>query len=309
MIKLFKLIYILVSSLIPVIISTNCIENQKITPTQIKRESIKTVDEIEPQYLAYTTFNMNFYFKYLYQYSPVNSDGSCGFVSLIQVMSYYDTFYNDNVISEVYDRTKTNATTLSQAKKTSPGVVSEGRNPEIYPTYYDFCSNTYSYNFQSKLTIIYNNIIGTNQYNFENSLGIWNYQSVLNSYYGNSQNVIVNSCSNLSNAQYINIIRNNIDSKIPVIVHIRKTQIINNEVSYLYHSVVAYDYDDSGIYANFGWGNGSTHKLLLGGDYGYDTIYYIGTLDFSNMGHLHSDNYIISGHHYCGCNQNNTELI
>lgn len=37
-------------------------------------------------------FNMTTYFKNLSTYSPKNSYGSCGYVTFIQCLSYYDTF-------------------------------------------------------------------------------------------------------------------------------------------------------------------------------------------------------------------------
>ena len=48
--------------------------------------------------------NMVNYFSNLNTFSPSNKGGSCGFVSLAQVLSYYDTFYNDSIIPEQYDK-------------------------------------------------------------------------------------------------------------------------------------------------------------------------------------------------------------
>ena len=45
-------------------------------------------------------FNMTTYFKNLSTYFPKNSYGSCGYVTFIQCLSYYDTFLNDLIIPE-----------------------------------------------------------------------------------------------------------------------------------------------------------------------------------------------------------------
>lgn len=52
------------------------------------------------------------YFQNLYTYSPVNSHGSCGYVSFIQYLSYYDTFRNDNIIPTVYERSQGSVSSL-----------------------------------------------------------------------------------------------------------------------------------------------------------------------------------------------------
>ena len=48
-----------------------------------------------------TGFGMVSYFQNLDTYSPTNSQGSCGYVSFIQYLSYYDTFRNDTKTIDV----------------------------------------------------------------------------------------------------------------------------------------------------------------------------------------------------------------
>lgn len=62
------------------------------------------VVEANVEYNAGSAFNMSDYFRNLYDYSPLNrAGGSCGFVSLINLLTFYDTFFNDDVIPEQYD--------------------------------------------------------------------------------------------------------------------------------------------------------------------------------------------------------------
>lgn len=248
-----------------------------------------------------THFNMVTYFENLDTYFPENSVGSCGFVSLIQAMSYYDTFYSDNVIPEVYDRHNTSATTLNEAESSSPGVLHESFYDYNYSNYHDFCHATQSNNFQSLLTVLHNiNLSTDNQTDFHYSIGAWDYDNVFDSFYGESSGIYVTEYYDLTQSLYEQAIKSIIDSGNPAIVHISKNDPSTNDV--IAHSVVAYDYDDDHIYANFGYGVGSTHIPLIGGSYEYSEIYYAASLNFSSIGHTHSNNYVAYNYEYCGCN-------
>ena len=252
------------------------------------------------------------YFENLTQYSPYNSVGSCGFVSLIQALSYYDTFYNFEIIPEEYNQRNELAKTEAEAKLISPGVLNQTYNSSLYPSYYEYCNATVDNDLQSYLTVIYNIDNGTNNSgqhtdkngnlidNFEASVGAWDYQNILNLYYDSTETVKVNDYSKLTQNKYVSLIKETIDSGNPAIVHIKKYD--SNGVAIANHSVVAYYYDSLNIYANFGWGSYANKYPLLGGAAGYSEIYRVATLDFSNMGHWHSRNYIINSQSFCGCN-------
>ena len=266
----------------------------------------------DPTFFTNTHFSMTKYFGHLSDYSPKNNCGSCGFVSLIQVMSYYDTFYNDYIIDEFFDRYSTNINTLPQAYLKSPGVernefTPTDRDDEILTTqeYYLFCHNNFINDFQCYLTCINNSIhLTDNQNSFSSSIGCWDYQTLLTSYFSSSTSCVVSTSTNLSQAEYISSIKSFIDVGKPVIVHIKGYDFEENKMRR--HSVVAYKYDDNNIYANFGWESNSTsYPLINCSQHLYTEIYYMAVLDFSNMGHYHSNNYLINGTGYCGCNPYN----
>lgn len=281
-----------------------------------------------------TSFDMVSYFKNLTDYSPNNNIGSCGYVSLIQAMSYYDTFYNDDVIPENYDFGYSEAKTEAEAKAKSPGVLKQAYNEDLYSSYYKYAHATEDNDIQSKLTILNNQYDPDNklyeddeskdkddEYDdngnlissvFEYAIGAGDYQKVLNAFYKDYKytttvNVHCFSDDDISQEEFINIIKDTIDSGNPIVVHINQRDSSGEPINR--HSVVAYDYDKNGIYANFGWGSAYNHTLLLGGITGYTDIYYAATLDFSNFGHTHSDNYIINGKSYCGCNISDEVLV
>lgn len=252
-------------------------------------------------YSNHTTFNKITYFENLYDYSPNNNIGSCGFVSFIQLLSYYDTFYNDSVIPEQFDRKLTTATTESEAKAVSPGVLRQVYYGSGYSSYYEYCHATMGSDLQSYFTVLYNQYLNSdNVDNFKYSIGAWNYNAVLRSFYNDSSLNLVTTYSTSSQSNYMNWIKTNIDNGDPVIVHIRKRA--EDGTTSGAHSVVAYAYDEGGIYAHFGWGRSSSTYTLLGGTANYNEIYYAARVDFSSLGHSHSDNYIINGTPYCGCN-------
>lgn len=46
---------------------------------------------------------MESYFANLDKYMPNNSAGSCGYVAVSSVLSYYENFYKDDIMSEKYN--------------------------------------------------------------------------------------------------------------------------------------------------------------------------------------------------------------
>lgn len=282
-----------------------CVHSSELIPHQIGNGDGNDGGD-SPDYLAYTNFNRISYFKYLYNYSPANtSSGTCGYVSLIQLMSYYDTFYNDYIIPEAYDDGPLNNTSLSQANSNSPGVVRQAYSNSVYSSYYDFCNSTQNNNLESKLTVIHNTLNNTNNYNsFVAEIGGWDYQALLNSFYGSSNVVTVveidNSYNTYTQNQMKGYVKNYIDNGKPVVVHIRSTS------GFSRHSVVAYDYSGDTIYANFGYNSSTTHDSLFNST--YSAIYYVAALDYGNLDHYHANNYIIDYECYCGCNQNNPTI-
>lgn len=254
-----------------------------------------------------TTFDMKSYFRYLYENSPENSQGSCGNVSLIQLLAYYDTFYNDCIIPETYDYSGSYSND-AVAKQHSPGVFKYLYDPTQYSSYREYCQQTEEVNIQSKLTMINNRLFNNhsnwqnsnNSEIFENSSGCWQYQEMLDEFYGEEDFADVSFYNSLTQTQYMDFIKNSIDSNNPVVVHIKQIDDDGNMLAY--HSVVAYDYDDVNIYANFGYGSYSTHMPLLYGTYGYNLITYVSTVSFPNLSHDHSNNYKIGDRMICGCN-------
>ena len=52
-------------------------------------------DDVDGNTVQFAPLTMGDYFSRLYQYSPYNKMGTCGLVSLVQVLSFYDNFLNE----------------------------------------------------------------------------------------------------------------------------------------------------------------------------------------------------------------------
>lgn len=102
--------------------------------------------------------NMVNYFSNLSNHFPMNKKGSCGFVAIAQILSYFDTFYDDTIIPEQYeDNCSLSSTNINAC---SPGTLKDSlitpfNNDTM--TNHSFANATYNECFDSKLMVDYNN--------------------------------------------------------------------------------------------------------------------------------------------------------
>lgn len=246
------------------------------------------------------------YFQNLYNYSPSNYDGSCGYVSLIQYLSYYDCFYNDSIIPEIYERNQGSVSSFDLARLISPGVIKQTYPPTDLISVYNTVQNNCSFDYQMNLMNIVNQSFNHDPNNYTNSIGMWDYYRILNTIsafantsfcYTRVQDFGANAKPTDANvANWFDFyVKSQLSQGNPVVIHI--AQYDENTGYYeKYHSVVAYYYDNDGIHANFGWGPNSTNVLING----YQ-ITEAGVIDFYYVSESHSHNYIINNSGYCGC--------
>lgn len=244
------------------------------------------------------------YFQNLYDYSPWNNRGSCGYVSSIQILSYYDTFYNDNFIPTKYEQNQGVTNSYNQMLKKSPGVlqaktsIKNEDNSEII----DYINSTKDSSFLSYLIYTYNNERKTfNENKFTYEIGMWNYSYIFNKLYPNFelgfQYIKASNFGSYDNSKVINFMTNfvkdELDKGKPVILHVKGYY--KKEV---YHSVPAYYYDDQGIHCNFGWYNQDTDVII---DSKSLYITEAGSFNFDSINHVHSFHYNYNDEGYCGC--------
>lgn len=262
-----------------------------------------------PQYNSNITSYNNFlcsYFDNLTYNIGMNYKGSCGYVALAMLLSYYDTFLSDSIVPEQYDVNSIGTGNDMVERRNSPGVLKD-----LIADPYD--SSNASYGKDMSHIDYYNAIIAMKDSSLHaklieigNNLGYYNFSAKkypASTNFIKRKNILDNYLKEiikLDAADYsidyisaeINItkrtaVRNftisKIQSGIPVILGIGK----ENGTG---HVVIAYDYDHltDKIYCHFGWGANETHITPEDKEY---TIYKSALAINFNLEHIHSNNY------------------
>ena len=278
-------------------------------------DEINTIEIVE-EFAQYTSTNstnlyysnpMKSYFANLKGNIGQNFKGSCGYVALAMLLSYYDTFINDNIIPETFDITSIGSYSTSAIyRNESPGVLKESistsyRNASN-DVYYNLLESYKNVSLHSKLVFI-----GKDYFNYGLGTGYNSRKNILQKYIALntnlSSNLMINGINYESNESKSNEVRSFVISKlnsgIPVIVGAKST--ITNS----YHAMIAYDYDSANdkIYCNYGWGYQNYHTYF---EDNFDIYRSALSISFSNSV-VHSNNYqfnsaISSFKFYeCGC--------
>lgn len=211
------------------------------------------------------------YFSGLNENFGENYVGSCGYVALGQLLSYYDSFLNDTIIPEQYDVTsKGTETNISLRNNPSPGTLNDTITTEelakygvttirnlTSAQYFDLVSSKSEFSLHNKLITIGEslNYFGYSDLNNCCSTNATSRKNILNKYlkdigYSSSDytiDVYENSYSN----NVKNYVRSKIDEGYPVLVSVYSETRGG-------HAIICYDYNGNNIYANMGWHNSST---------------------------------------------------
>ncbi len=284
----------------------------------------------------YDTF-LEAYFTNLIHNIGNNMKGSCGYVAIAMLLSYYDTYLNDDIIPERYDvpsqalHDENNGKNMN-ARGNSPGiryednVIFETGDEDDYvfidekkqltaKAYYTIISDLTDKFFHSYLITV-GQKLGYYDFNDDNSpcSTTFDWQKILlinyltnDLNYKNGTDFDIFAYSGISQSSYINYIKKHIDDGLPVMVGVSGP--------YGNHEVIAYAYDDEYIYSNYGYGAmcvscnefGSRHVLLNNID--YNKIINVMAVKFKRFKslHVHTNNYelvedgIASYYCYCNC--------
>lgn len=255
-------------------------------------------------YLNQTQYYQTYYFSRLVKNRGVNSKGSCGFVATGMLLSYWDTYWNDGIIPEIYEENQpipNNYIEVDNLLSKSPGIKQE---PESITNssnedYYNNISDNGKTYFQFKLMDLFQQNIRPFKYDAEkggHSYGLTHndckqfYQYYFWDYLGldASECTIGGSNSSDSSKNRQNVI-DLVKQGIPVLLGVSTTN--NTEKGGKGgHYVIAYDYDANTdeLYCNFGEKLGGTHDTIEDHDYEiYDDYIYVKL----NSAHVHSNNY------------------
>lgn len=240
-----------------------------------------------------------------FSYNPNNS---CTFVSTTMLLSYYDTFLNDDIIPEKYD-------VASESLLESPGVLYESITSTDDDIYSQELIAMKEYSLQGLLFDI-SNKLGFGYSSITNS----NREAVLRYYFSNytplqygidytfSYTILNDSLNDLA------IMKNEIDNSRPVIINydFQEVDDTGKGLQRLGHSAIAYSYNESAIYCHIGDKEFANYQYnnVLSND--FFILKEVFSINF-NINHKHSNNYAVDDDEYnhiicCPCGYQSTEL-
>ena len=250
-----------------------CEEKLKQSYIQIKisDREIRSMDD-DPVYITHRYYFDNLRYN-IGSNTTTSYTGSCSYVALGMILSYYDSILNDNVIPETYDITSTK----SFSTYNSINLASYNVSPGIDDS------------FHSDL-IQLGRDLGLTETD-SNSIAVSDMDELFEEYF-NDRGLSITTHTTGFFTNKINFCKTAIDSDNPVYVGIVgiDTTISPNSLN---HGVVGYGYDNTGIYVHFGWKN-NYHTNTNINNYTIDSAFYINL----NSNHNHSNNYLWN---YNGC--------
>lgn len=301
---------------------SNELGNQRVYNASMSEQSVQTLFNSLTNNQSETFLNnySTVYFSHLNDNFPINSHGTCSYVGISMLLSFFDSYWDDEFVAEFFEETasftSTNSTNqnldIPPVNTESPGIISEDWNDVENLTlsqYLDFVLTNEETYLQSYLIKLSYDMF--DRYCFDsttNPYGLTLYeQTHLLLYYltykvrlHNSQ-AFVTCSTNYDQDDLEEYITTRLIDGVPVM--------INALTSVGYHSVVAYDYDSSSetIYVHTGWkdtnGNALTHISLSQLGITLSSIDSAVSIDATSGYHgCHCDNYVSSTNSsYCSC--------
>ena len=266
-----------------------------------------------PSFSHYDNY-MEIYYDNLTRNIGQNYQGSCGYVAIGMLLSYYDTFLNDGIIPEQYDAKGEGEGYDLISWEDSPGILRDEitKGDDLSSSgYYSVIDNQSEYSLHAKLITIGH---GYGYYNYLSDMPAGTtfgmLLAVTKSYlklyrgYTNNQYSIDYEYALFANEdnEVRSFVINNIQNGNPVLLALKS---VNDDGEKEGHVVVAYDYDvaTDEIFCYFGWGADKTHVTPESEGF---TLYKAAfTIEF-DLSQTHSYNYVAdlgetNEKTYCSC--------
>ncbi len=261
--------------------------------------------------VEYDTYLKN-YFNGLTTNMGHNTIGSCGYVALGMILSYYDSYLDDNIVPEQYDVKANSSDSDFVSIQNSPGVKDD--NTHIFygedekdsdkiiknKKCFELLSNMED-SLHAKLIMIGNDLKYVDLSDPNGPFGTFEYQriEILEKYFEEIgiTDYEIKTFNGSSQEGYREFVKENVLAGYPVLVGASG------------HAFIVYDYDSDNdiLYGNAGWVGYYSYMHF---DYSIEFPDYTGAmvLKFPNREHKHSYNYAVKhGDHidkYCYCNNN-----
>ena len=271
------------------------------------------VNPINESTLYQTQYYSTHYFENLRYNMGFNYIGSCSYVAVAMMLSYYDTYWDDGIISEKYDGISDTFNVSLPSIGKSPGILENWNLPFTeenrlgltgdtklnYSQYYQLVLNNSDDYFHYKLMKIGREEEIYKLYTYFEinpfGLGLNGRSNLIDTYLYDYMDFLESEISYETVTENVeDYIIEKVTQGIPVLIAV-------GFPNGLGHALVAYDYDSltSKIYANMGWGDGYTHIDLDSLNY---SLIKNATTFTINTPHIHSNNYIATdGTPYCSC--------
>lgn len=253
----------------------------------------------------YFNFTTSYFDNLTYNFG-MNYKGSCGYIAIAMMLSYYDTYLSDSIVPEQYDVSSNGEGTNMILRRNSPGAMKDIISDPYYPAdaYVGFNQNAHEYyssilslsnqSLHAKLITIgaalgyYDftddvNPCGTN-YNMRYNVINEYFSSVLNMTYG--YQYTFDECNGEASSSLSNSVRDFAITQ----VSLGKPVLLSMSKSNGGHVAVAYDYDakTDKLYCHMGWNASTTHSTIEDCSY---TRYKSALSININLSHNHSNNY------------------
>lgn len=210
-------------------------------------ELYKTAINDENTYLS--DFYAPTYFKNLRTNFGNNEKGSCGYVATGMLLSFWDTYWDDNVISENYDKNillsgkNIDFTVDSPGIEMEPSSIVKVDDVKYHSNIFSYSNDYFHFLLISMGDLLYGTSSGSYGMNYDNYSTLFNYYVYKYKGYSIKEVEVIEEYSDVRN-KAISLIKQGIPVKLGIEGH----------------AVVAYDYDEKtdNIYCHFGW-----EKILL----------------------------------------------
>lgn len=242
------------------------------------------------------------YFRGLTDNFGENVFNSCGYVAIGQLLSYYDTYLDDNIIDEKYDIQSFGDGFDMISRHNSPGVLNDPpiisltqKSPSL--SYLNYLKSVRDQSFQAEL-ICQGNELGyfNTSYSIDNCCRTnFEQRMELLDYYLAPKDitydfVYIDSQGESSKSDEVRKF---------TIEQIKKGNPVLLNIGYFFkpgggHVAIAYDYDEEKdeVYCHMGWHDGSdTHQIPESN--GMPCYYGALIIDFDSSSHRHSNNYVV----------------
>ena len=240
-------------------------------------EALSNTTSYNSNITVYHNYLTSYYDNLTYNFG-MNYKGSCGYVGIGMLLSYYDTFLDDSIIPEQYDIVSNGYDGNMILRRNSPGIfrdaiIDPNTDSGIYgyllsaADYYSYVNANSSFSLHSKLIML-----GAQYgyYNFSNndspaSTNFYIRLNIINKYFED----VLGFDSDDYSLEYLSYTNSSNQSDDVREFAISKVQ--NNQPVLLSiggdnggHVVVAYDYDEETdkLYCHFGWGANKTHVTI-----------------------------------------------